>query len=224
MSCGWVVFDLDGTLIESEQIWRNLRREFVAEHGGRWTEDAQRAMMGMRTQEWANYMHEVLKVPLAPREIERRIVERVSAELSKKPPILPGADAVLVRLSGAFVLALATSSAYPVANAVLAATGWSKYFTVVVSADSVHRGKPAPDVYILALELLKADVARSVAIEDSGNGIRSAHRAHLSVVAIPNREFRPDAGSLALASRVLDHLGELSVATVCSVIDDALSR
>lgn len=216
----WIVFDLDGTLIESEQIWRDVRRDFACESGGEWHDDSQRAMMGMRTDEWAKYMHDSLRVPLAPDVIKREITERVSARLVQKVPILPGADAALERLSGAFVLGLATSSALPVANAALEATGWRDYFKVVVSADSVARGKPAPDVYLRALERLKAEASRAVAIEDSANGIRSAHAAGLTVIAIPNREFRPDPAALALASRIVDTLDDLKVETIRASIDD----
>jgi HAD superfamily hydrolase (TIGR01509 family) len=178
-------------------------------------------MMGMRTDEWAQYMHDALGVALPPEVIKEQIVERVSARLSEKVPILPGADSALERLSRAFTLGLATSSALPVARAVLDGTGWKKYFKVVVSADSVARGKPAPDVYLRACELLDADAARTAAIEDSANGIRSAYAAELVVVAIPNREFYPDADALAMATRVVDTLDVLDVAMIRGLIESA---
>ena len=72
------------------------------------------------------------------------------------------------------------------------------------------RGKPAPDVYLEAARRLGAEPARCVAIEDSGNGLRSAAAAGAAVVAIPNREFPPDPDALALAGAVLDSIGELT--------------
>jgi beta-phosphoglucomutase-like phosphatase (HAD superfamily) len=101
---------------------------------------------------------------------------------------------------------------------VLAKTGWNKYFAVVVSADEVPRGKPAPDVYLRALALLDADPSRTAAVEDSANGIRSAHAARLAVVAIPNHAFPPDAEALELTSRVLPNLDALGVAVVREVL------
>ena len=215
-----MLFDLDGTLIESEQIRRDVRRDFVLKCGAEWRDDSQQAMMGMRSDEWANYMHDALLVPLPPDEIKRKIIERVSARLAENVPILPGADGALERLSGAFVLGLATSSAVQVANAALDATGWKRYFHVVVSADAVERGKPAPDVYLRALELLQADASCTAAIEDSANGIRAADAAHIAVVAIPNREFRPDVRALRLASRIVDKLDNLSVGMIHALIGD----
>jgi HAD superfamily hydrolase (TIGR01509 family) len=221
-SCGahiyTVIFDLDGTLIESEQIWGDVRHAFVVEHGGTWVPGAQERMIGMRTTEWARYIHDDLGVPLATNAIIEQVVNAVAKSLAKNPHVLPGADEALARLAGAFPLGLATSAARPVAEAVLATTGWSKYFKAVVSADDVTRGKPAPDVYLRAIELMKADPQQTAAIEDSANGIRSAYNAKLAVIAIPNRAFPPDREALALAACVLDTIGELDVATVDGVL------
>ncbi len=208
-----VVFDLDGTLIESEQIWRDVRHEFVVANGGRWKSDAPSTMIGMRTDEWARYIHDELGVALAPSAIAERVVADVARRL-KNPPVLPGADAALDRLAKEFQLGLASSAPLKVAKTVLAVTGWNDLFAVVVSADEVPRGKPAPDVYLRALELLDADPSNTAAVEDSANGIRSAHAARLAVIAIPNREFPPDAKTVSLASCVVANLDDLDAALI----------
>jgi HAD superfamily hydrolase (TIGR01509 family) len=212
-----VIFDLDGTLIESEQVWRDVRRRFVTEHGGQWLPGAQAMMIGMRTEEWSHYMRDQLGVALSADAIAKGVVAGV-AERLHNVPVLPGADAALERIASAFRLGLATSAAPPVAQVVLAKTGWSKFFEVVVSADEVARGKPAPDVYLRALELMRANPSRTAAVEDSANGIRSAHAAGLAVIAIPNHEFPPDAGALALAARTLKSLDGLDAALVREVL------
>ena len=209
-----VIFDLDGTLIESEQIWRDVRHAFVVEHGGRWIDGAQERMIGMRTSEWARYMHDELGVPLASDAIIEQVVNAVARALAKRVPVIPGASDALVRLAGAFPLGLATAAARPVAETVLAKTGWSNYFQVVVLADDVARGKPAPDVYLRALELMGAAPNHTAAIEDSSNGIRAAHAAGLTVIAVPNREFPPDREALSLAGRILESIDALDVETV----------
>jgi HAD superfamily hydrolase (TIGR01509 family) len=210
----WIVFDLDGTLIESEQVWAEVRRRFVTEHRGSWREDAQATMMGMRTADWARYMRDDLGVAVEPEAIARLVVDGVIERLSPHVPVMPGADAALERCSRAFRLGIATSSALRVAKAVLEITGWAKLFAIVVSADSVARGKPAPDVYLRALDLLKADAARTAAVEDSAAGIRSAHAAQLAVVAVPNDAYPPDPAALALATRVIPNLDGLNVAMI----------
>ena len=196
-----------------------MRHEFVVAYGGRWRDGAAAAMIGMRTGEWSRYIHDELGVALAPETIADRIVAGVIDRM-KSVPVLPGAGAALDRLASAFPLGLATSAALPVAKGVLERTGWDKLFAVVVSADEVARGKPAPDVYLRALELLNADSAHTAAVEDSANGIRSAHAAKLAVVAIPNREFPPGPDALALASRVIPNLAALDA----DVVREALLR
>jgi beta-phosphoglucomutase-like phosphatase (HAD superfamily) len=110
-----VIFDLDGTLIESEQIWRDVRHEFVMANGGQWRPDAAAAMIGMRTSEWARYLHDDLGVAVAPEQIAERVVTAVAQRLAK-PPVLPGADAALHRLARDFRLGLASSAASRRAN------------------------------------------------------------------------------------------------------------
>ncbi|MBV8367047.1 MAG: HAD family phosphatase [Candidatus Eremiobacteraeota bacterium] len=214
---GCVIFDLDGTLVETEQIWGSERREFVESHGGHWREDAQRTMIGMRTTEWAEYIHTTLGVDMPPREIADAVVAAMVKRLVN-PPILPGAQHALEQLSLSFRLGLATSAALPVATAVLERTGWRRFFEAVISADEVERGKPAPDVYLRALETMSAQASCTAAVEDSANGIRSAHAARLAVVAVPNREFRPDDSALALASRVIPDLNGLHRSTIRDVL------
>jgi HAD superfamily hydrolase (TIGR01509 family) len=216
----WVVFDLDGTLIDSEQVWADVRRPFVLDHGGTWHERAQATMIGMRTTEWAQYIHDDLGVALPPEQIAAQVVDAVTKSLVQSLPILPGAQAALERLAGAYPLGLATSAALPVARAVLEEAGWARFFKAVVSADEVVRGKPAPDVYLCTLELLGAAPAESAAVEDSANGIRSAAAAGLAVVAIPNHHYPPDADALTLAATVLPNLAALEP----SVIRTAIAR
>ena len=209
-----VVFDLDGTLIDSEHIWADVRRKFVLDHGGKWHDQAQATMIGMRTTEWAQYIHRDLGVAMPPEQIAEQVVDAVKERLGQALPILPGAQAALERLAAAFPLGLATSAALPVARTVLETAGWAHFFKAVVSADEVTRGKPAPDVYLRALELLQVSAGDSAAVEDSGNGIKSAAAAGLAVVAIPNHDYPPGADALKLATTVLPSLMALEPAAI----------
>lgn len=208
----WVMFDMDGTLIESEQIWRDVRHEFVRTHGGRWHDGAQTTMIGMRTAEWSRYMHDELGVPLPVERIAAGVIDGVIERLRAGIPYLPGAGAVLERLAQRYSLGLVTSASLPVATFVAQQSGWERLFAIVLSADDVARGKPAPDVYLRALELARADARCTAAVEDSSNGIRAAGAARIPVVAIPNREFPPDPGALAAASAVVHDLSEVDAA------------
>ncbi|MGE5691600.1 MAG: HAD family hydrolase [Pseudomonadota bacterium] len=209
-----VVFDLDGVLLDSEQVWDAARRELVREAGGRWRGDASTAMLGMSAPEWSRYVAEELGVPLPPAEIDRAVVRRVVARYHDELPALPGAREAVTRLAARWPLGLATSSNREVVDVVLDALGVADRFTATVSSEEVGHGKPAPDVYLEAARRLGADPSACAAIEDSSNGLRSAARAGMRVLAIPNPHFPPDPDALALAAVVLPGLDALTPAVV----------
>ncbi len=214
-----VVFDLDGVLVDSESAWDAARRELVAESGGSWRASASTDMLGMSAREWSRYLRDELGVPLDPVDIDDRVVARLLAGYERGLPLLPGAVAAVRRLAAVWPLGLASSANRPVIDAVLAAAGLVECFSVTVSADEVEHGKPAPDVYLLAAELLAVEPGRAAAVEDSTNGLRSAAAAAMGVIAAPNRDFPPAADALALASLVVGSLEELTperiVAALC---------
>jgi HAD superfamily hydrolase (TIGR01509 family) len=214
-----VVFDLDGVLVASEELWDEVRETFVRERGGRYDAAAQRAMMGMSSLEWSRYINQELGVDEPPEEISaevvRGMIERYEAEL----PLIPGAREAVERLAGRFVLAVASSSNRPLIDRVLELSGLGPLFRATVSSEEVARGKPAPDVYLEAAARLSIEPARCAAVEDSHSGIRSAKAAGMRVLAVPNPSYPPDADSLAQADAVLGSLEELTPAAVDPAAD-----
>jgi HAD superfamily hydrolase (TIGR01509 family) len=204
-----VVFDLDGVIIESEQLWDDVREGLARERGGRWSEQAQADMMGMSSTEWSRYMHEVVGLPDPPEEINREVVRRMLSRYTEHLPLIDGAVDAVKRLAASWPLGVASSSNRELIDRVLQISGLAPYYKATVSSEEVERGKPAPDVYLEAARRLGADPANTVAIEDSTNGILSAHAAGMHVVAIPNRAFPPPADVLARASVVLESIKEL---------------
>jgi HAD superfamily hydrolase (TIGR01509 family) len=199
-----VVFDLDGVLIDSEQVWDDVRERLVRERGGRWHERAQRDMMGLSSQEWSRYMQERLGLRETPEEINAEVVRRMLERYADGPPWLPGALDAVRRMADAFPLGLASSSNRELIDAVLEAGGITQLFRATVSSEEVGRGKPAPDVYLEAARRLGVAPERAAAIEDSESGIRSGRAAGMLVVAIPNSHYPPAAEALAAADVVLD--------------------
>ena len=207
-----VVFDLDGVLLDSEQMWTDAKRELVGEHGGRWSEDAEHAMLGMSSPEWTRLLRDELGVPLEPDEISADVVRRIEALYEKRLPVLPGADAAVRRFAARWPLGMASSSNREIIDLTLIQAGWDEFFATTVSSEEVARGKPAPDVYLEATRRLNAAPERCGAVEDSSAGIRAAHAAGLRVIAIPNPGYPPDDESLALAAVVLESVHELDPA------------
>jgi HAD superfamily hydrolase (TIGR01509 family) len=205
-----VVFDLDGVIVDSEHLWDEVREELARERGGRWHDRAQADMMGMSAPEWSRYMHEVIGLSESPAEIDDEVVARMLERYGERLPLIDGAVEAVQRLARTFRLALASSSNRSVIDAVLELADIASAFEVTVSSEEVAHGKPAPDVFVEAARRLGVPPDQCVAIEDSGNGIRSAHAAGMRVIAIPNRVYRPVADVLALADLVVAALDELT--------------
>ena len=205
-----VIFDLDGLLLDSEQLWDAAREQLAKERGGRWTDRAQRDMMGMSSPEWSRYMHEVVGLPESPEEINAEVVRRMVAGYREHLPLLPGAREAVDRLAARWPLGLASSSNRELIDLALELMRVQHLFVATVSSEEVARGKPEPDVYPEAARRVGVEPARTAAIEDSHNGIRSAKAAGMRVVAIPNPHFPPGADALAEADVVLDSLDALT--------------
>jgi HAD superfamily hydrolase (TIGR01509 family) len=205
-----VVFDMDGVLLDSEQLWDEVREELARERGGRWHDGAQADMMGMSSPEWSRYMHEVVGLPEPPEEINAEVVRRLLARYRESLPLIDGAVDAVERLAACWPLAVASSSNREVIDAVLDSAGIAGKFDATVSSEEVARGKPAPDVYLEAARRLGVDATTCAAVEDSRNGIRSAHAAGMRVLAIPNPHYPPSEDVLAAADVVLTSLAELT--------------
>ena len=209
-----IVFDLDGVLIQSEEVWDSVRERYVRGRGGRYDEQVQRAMMGMSAPEWSAFLHDEAGVRDEPAVINRDVVAGMLEAYRHELPLLPGAVEAVRRVAATFPLALASSSNREVFEAVLELAGLADCFRATVSSEEVERGKPAPDVYLEAARRLDVAPEWCTAVEDSHAGIRSAKTAGMHVVAIPNASYPPDEEALALADAVVGSLDELTVAVL----------
>ncbi len=211
-----VVFDLDGVIVDSEQVWVEVREQYVRGLGLDYPPEATRAMMGMSSPEWSGYLAAVLGVPGSPSEINDAIVERMLVRYGAAPPLIPGAVAAVRRMAERWPLGIASSSNPELIEAVVRAAGIEDVVRVALSSEHVGRGKPAPDVYLEAVRLLGVAPSGAAAIEDSEPGIRSARAAGLRVIAVPNLHFPPAEEALALADVVLATIDQLTAEIVAA--------
>ncbi|WP_328446861.1 HAD family hydrolase [Amycolatopsis sp. NBC_00438] len=205
-----VIFDLDGVLVDSERIWDEVRRAVVAEHGGTWREEATRAQQGMSTPEWARYLVEELGARLTPPEIATIVVKRMAARYAEQPPLIDGAVDVVRAVAKKWPVAIASSSPVILIKGFLDVTGLP--VGAAVSSEQVGAGKPAPDVYLRAAELLGVAPSECAAVEDTTNGLRSALAAGMAVYAVPNPHFPPDPEVLKQATAVVETITGLPAA------------
>jgi HAD superfamily hydrolase (TIGR01509 family) len=205
-----VVFDLDGLLIQTEELWHEVRERLARERGGRYDAEAQRAMMGMSSPEWSRYMHEHVGLPEPPEQIAAEVIERMEERYRERLPLIDGAVAAVERIAARWPLGLASSSNRPLIDLVLELSGLDRLFRATVSSEEVARGKPAPDVYLEACRRLGVEPPNAVAVEDSHAGIGAAKAASMRVLAVPNAAFPPGDQALAEADVVLGSLEELT--------------
>jgi HAD superfamily hydrolase (TIGR01509 family) len=202
-----VIFDLDGVLVDSEQLWNQAKEDLVHASGGQWRDDAPHAMMGMSSPEWAGYLRDELHVPRELEEINDEVVRRIAELYRAELPLLPGAVDAVRALHRTWPLGLASSSNREIIDLVLKLAGIQSEFAVTVSSEEVARGKPAPDVYLEVAQRLKVRPERCVAVEDSSNGLRAAAAAGMAVIAVPNPHYPPAQEALELAGATVAVVG-----------------
>lgn len=209
-----VVFDLDGTLVDTEAQWARAREALTLRTGGAWRTGAHETMMGMSSTEWTVYMHEELTVPLSPPEILEAIVDELGALFGLELPLLPGALEAVDAAATVGPLAVASSSPAALIDLVLDLAGVRERFATVLSSEDVPRGKPSPDVFLEACARLGVAPHEATAVEDSQAGLEAALDAGMRVVAVPSPHFPPADAVLARADVVLDTIEALSPAVL----------
>src|SRR5581483_8603115 len=181
-----VLFDMDGTLVDTEPYWIAAEYALVESYGGTWTDEHAHAIVGSALLRAGEYIREHGGVPLPAAEIVERLLDDVVAAARRAMPWRPGAVLLLAELRAAGVpCAMVTMSYDRFAAAVVDALP-PKTFDVIVTGDQVTDGKPPPEAYLTAAARLGVDPARCVAIEDSPTGTASAEAAGCVVVAIPH--------------------------------------
>ena len=185
-----VLWDLDGTLIDSEPLWMAGEHELADAHGAVWTEEDGLNLVGNSLIESGHYIKKRLGSDLTAEAIVDILVARLANDLSREIPWRPGAVELFTALDQATVpQALVTMSYAAIAQPVGAALP----FAAIVTGDQVTNGKPHPEPYLRAAELLGVDAADCLAIEDSGTGATSANAAGCHVLVVPHFVNVPDA-------------------------------
>lgn len=215
-----VVFDLDGTLVDTEPLWDEVRRGLAATDGVGWPQGATEAMVGLSTQEWAAYLANEVGLRSTAEESAQRTIAGLQRRYSLGLQPKRGAIAAVERMAALAPLAIVSSSPRVLIETVLDVLSIADRFSVIVSTEEVGFGKPAPDGYLAACARLGADPVRCLAIEDSTGGIRSAVTAGMVVVAVPDAFTAAQQDVLTQADVILDSLADLDA----ELVIDTFSR
>jgi HAD superfamily hydrolase (TIGR01509 family) len=185
-----VLWDMDGTLVDTEPMWIGGEHALAAQHGALWTEEDSLHLVGSDLLAAAVYIKKRIGGDMTPKEIVDWLGARVAEGLREQQDWRPGARELFEQLRDAGVpQALVTMSYAYIAEPVVEALG----FDAVVTGDSVTHGKPHPEPYLRAAELLGVRAADCIAIEDSRTGAASANAAGCFVVAVPHAVNVPEA-------------------------------
>jgi HAD superfamily hydrolase (TIGR01509 family) len=187
-----VLFDLDGTLIDSEPYWMQSERELAEEHKISWTQEDGDKLIGMNLYDSSRIIKEQLGSELHQEEIIDRLTDGVNRQLARSVPWRPGAEALLKELRRKKVkTALVTMSMRRTALQVVETIPFDA-FDVVVAGDDVVHGKPHAEPYVKAATLLGVKPEDCVAFEDSITGLLSAEAAKTKAIGIPNMMIIPE--------------------------------
>jgi HAD superfamily hydrolase (TIGR01509 family) len=181
-----VLWDMDGTLVDTEPYWVQSEHEVVAKYGGTWSHELAMNVVGFDLLDAGRYIREHSGIDVEPSDIVEELLDRVVRRVEEAVPWRPGAVALLTGLREEGVrCALVTMSYRRFVDPILAGLPEGA-FEVVVTGDAVNQGKPHPEPYLKAAALLGVDPARTLAIEDSNTGTRSAESAGCTVLVVPN--------------------------------------
>jgi len=208
-----VLWDMDGTLVDTEPYWIATEFELAAEYDAHWSEALALQLVGNDLLTSGRFIQQQMGLALTPEEIVERLLDGVVARLAESVPWRPGARELLADLRAAGVpCALVTMSYERFAAPIVAALPPGSFQTVV-TGDRVEHGKPHPEPYLTAAAELGVDPSRCLAIEDSDTGCRSAEAAGCTVLTVPNHVPVPGGGRRVVRSSLLglsaDRLGAL---------------
>jgi HAD superfamily hydrolase (TIGR01509 family) len=187
-----VLWDMDGTLVDTEPYWIAQERALVEEHGGVWTDEHAYQLVGNDLLVSAEYILAHSPIELTPLEIVDELLAGVVSRVAEHVPWRPGARELLASLVAQGVpCALVTMSWESLATAVLSHLPRNS-FAAVVTGDVVSHGKPHPEPYLAAARILGVDLAACIAIEDSPPGVASAVAAGIPTIAVPHHVKVPE--------------------------------
>lgn len=181
-----VLWDMDGTLVETEPYWIESEYELVEEHGGTWSDEHALNLVGNDLLVSGRYIREHSGIEIEPSQIVEELLDKVVARIERAVPWRPGAVELLADFRAQGVRCALVTMSYRRFVAPVLADLPDDAFEVVVTGDAVSQGKPHPEPYLKAAALLGIDPGDAVAIEDSNTGARSAESAGCRVLVVPN--------------------------------------
>ena len=203
-----LIFDMDETLVASGSVWQRAERQLSARLGQEYDPVLAQRYKGMNALDVGSAIHAQLQpAEYSAPECGRLLRELLCAEFRGALTAMPGADMLLRRVTGHYPLAIASGSPLEAIRLVLARFQWTDFFALLVSSESVARGKPAPDVFLAAAQGLGCPAETCLVFEDSLHGVRAARAAGMHCFVVPSSA---DATIRLEANRCFASLAEIT--------------
>jgi beta-phosphoglucomutase-like phosphatase (HAD superfamily) len=205
-----IVFDMDGTLVDTEVVWHEAESQLVAARGEVYTLEARATLLGLRLDEGLTGLKAFYgfpdDVPALVDELNRNMLKLIEDGVKLNDGIPDIVDLVVQRN-----IPRAIASASPVAliEAIVQSLGWGDIFTIRCSADDEKAGKPAPDVYLRAAERLGVNPTDCLALEDTLAGAKAATAAGMTCYVVPDLRYTPSEAFAGVTSHVFGSFVEV---------------
>jgi len=211
-----LIFDMDDTLVATSALWRQAESRLLEEIGHPWTPELAIQFKGMNALDVAATIHRLLQ-PALPVKSCQELMRNALFEALEKGPIkpMPGALECVRLLASSYPLAVASGSPLPLIEMAMKQLELVECFAVLVSSESVARGKPFPDIFLAAAKTLGADPARCLVFEDSLIGTQAARAAGMACFTVPSSSPMEIA---AIATRTFTSLSEVTSEKVSSAL------
>ncbi|MCF6325659.1 MAG: HAD family phosphatase [Devosiaceae bacterium] len=182
-----VIFDMDGVLVDTEVVYKTTAFEVAKEQGFHLSDELHNSTIGLPTEVGGLIIREAMGPEFAFDEFMQVLDARVAARLMAQVPVKRGVIEILNTLEELQIpVAVVTSSSSEAANHHLSRSDLIASFEIIITRDDVDNGKPHPEPYLLAAERLEVEPKFCLAIEDSYNGVRSAHGAGMLTIMVPD--------------------------------------
>jgi len=189
-----IIFDMDGTLVDSEVVWQVAEDEMFKERGLIYSDDVRQQVIGLRLDEFFDKLITIYNLEEARAVLEAELIERMIAKIPTMVKAKPGAQALIEWTAQQGIpYCIASSSPMSIIEATVQAQGWTEIIPKLYTANSVEKGKPAPDVYLYAAEQLGVAPENCLALEDSPAGSKAAVAAGMTCYVVPDFHSHPEA-------------------------------
>lgn len=208
-----VIFDLDGTIVDTEPIWFQTFKEILKEYGHEYTEEIRRLMMGRSNASLV--LKEIFNIKEDVEVLREKIRSKYKSLVMENLVLMPGFYNLLEKLEGKLRLAVASGSPADIANLVIDKLDLRQHFSFIVCGDQVRNGKPDPEIFLSVSKKLKVKSAHCVVIEDSPKGVNAAKNAGMKCIAVRSPYVLQE--DISKADLIVNNLLEINLEKIRSL-------